>query len=200
MQTHHFKRDSVGPCRSAKRRNRNARSSEWVLLGYFFESVILSKQTELDLLDIYLLGSKYKIQLLLCGKYWSNCTFDSKNAKKCKSKSTHISRSTQISRTRDFHFHRKFTYSSSILLTTLRSGALRAPSQQQKTPFSLSVHFFVIQKCSESKAKKFPGDAKKFLVIENKFPIIEKCSVRFCSQLLVKLFLAHTQSVTLSKV
>ena len=91
-----------------------------------------------------------------------------------------------------FHFHRKFAYS------TLRSGALRAPSQQQKTPFSLSVHF-VIQKCSESKAKKFPGDAKKFLVIEKKFPIIEKCSVRFCSQLLVKLFLAHTQSVTLSK-
>ena len=96
-----------------------------------------------------------------------------------------------------FHFHRKFAYSSIYYL--LRSGALRAPSQQQKTPFSLSVHFFVIQKCSESKAKKFPGDAKKFLVIEKKFPVIEKCSVRFCSQLLVKLFLAHTQSVTLSK-
>ena len=91
-----------------------------------------------------------------------------------------------------FHSHRKFAYS------ILRSVALRAPSQQQKTPFSLSVHF-VIQKCSESKAKKFPGDAKKFLVIEKKFPVIEKCSVRFCSQLLVKMFLAHTQSVTLSK-
>ena len=92
------------------------------------------------------------------------------------------------------------SHTSYSILLLLRSVALRAPSQlPPSSKRRLSVHFFVIQKCSESKAKKFPGDAKKFLVIEKKFPVIEKCSVRFCSQLLVKLFLAHTQSVTLSK-